>query len=191
MLSHSAVRQSAIEEAQRLLAQKPLYLDTETTGLDDRAEIIEIAILDHDGTPLFESLVKPRYPIPADAARIHGISNAAVATAPAWGDLWPQISEFLSGRTVGIYNADFDLRMLLQSHRFARLDWNRDALTSFCIMQIYARYYGERGYGGFRWQSLEKAGRQCRLDLPNSHRAADDARLARAVLHHVAKGNNA
>lgn len=188
MLSQSAVRQSAIEEAQRLLAQKPLYLDTETTGLDDRAEIVEIAILDHDGTPLFESLVKPRYPIPADAARIHGISNAAVASAPTWGDLWPQIEPILQGRMVGIYNADFDLRMLAQSHRFAQLLWAREALTSFCIMQLYARYYGERGYGGFRWQSLEKASRQCQLNLPNSHRAADDARLARAVLQYVAVG---
>ncbi|MEZ4638489.1 MAG: 3'-5' exonuclease [Caldilineaceae bacterium] len=186
MPTQSAVRQSAVEEAQRLLTQKPIYLDTETTGLDDRAEIIEIAILDHDGAPLFESLVKPRYPIPADAARIHGISNATVTDAPAWPDLWPQIEMILRERTVGIYNADFDLRMLAQSHRFARLDWRHDALTAFCIMQIYARFYGERGYGGFRWQSLEKAGRQCRLDLPNSHRAADDARLARAVLLHVA-----
>jgi DNA polymerase III subunit epsilon len=188
MLSQSAARQSAIEEARRLLDQKPIYLDTETTGLDDRAEIVEIAVLDHDGAPLFESLVKPRYPIPADAARIHGISNAAVAGAPTWGDLWPQIEPFLQGRTVGIFNADFDLRMLAQSHRFAQLVWTREALTSFCIMQLYARYYGERGYGGFRWQSLEKAGRQCRLNLPNSHRAADDARLARAVLHYVAGG---
>lgn len=188
MLSHNLARQSAIDEARRLLTQKPIYLDTETTGLDNRAEIVEIAILDHDGLPLFESLVKPRYPIPADAARIHGISNAAVSSAPTWKDLWPQIEPILQGRTVGIYNADFDRRMLAQSHHIAQLLWPKDALTSFCIMQLYARYYGERSHGGFRWQSLEKAGRQCHLNLPNSHRAADDARLARAVLHHVARG---
>ncbi len=186
MTTHSAVRLSAIEEARRLLAQQPLFLDTETTGLNERAEIVEIAILDYDGTPLLESLVKPRYPIPSDVTRIHGITNATVSDAPSWADLWPQISAILKERNVGIYNADFDLRMLAQSHQSARLVWERDQVTSFCIMQLYARYYGERGYGGFRWQSLEKAGRQCRLSLPNSHRAADDARLARAVLLHVA-----
>ena len=188
MLSYSAVRQSAIQEARRLLTQKPIYLDTETTGLDNRAEIVEIAILDDDGNTLLDSLVKPRYPIPADASRIHAITNTVVADAPTWGDLWPQISLILNERVVGIYNAEFDLKMLAQSQQFARLPWAREELRSFCIMQIYARYYGERGYGSFRWQSLEKAGRQCQLNLPNNHRAADDARLARAVLHHVAGG---
>lgn len=186
MLSHTPVRQQTIEEVRALLAQRPVYLDTETTGLERRAEIVEIAILDHDGTPLIDTLVKPRLPIPWEVVRIHGITDRHVQHAPTWAEVWPQVETILSTRTVGIYNAGFDLRMLEQSHKIARLPWHGDGLRTFCIMQIYARYYGERRNNSFRWQSLAKAAVQCRLSLANSHRAADDARLARAVLHHIA-----
>ena len=40
---------AVIQRAQAILADRPLYLDTETTGLDPRAEIVEIALIDHDG----------------------------------------------------------------------------------------------------------------------------------------------
>jgi DNA polymerase III subunit epsilon len=186
MGSHTQVKQEAVEEVRRLLAQQPLYLDTETTGLDGRAEIVEIAILDHDGSVLLDTLVKPRLPIPLEVTRIHGITDGKVRNAPSWGELWPQVQSIMQGRMVGIYNADFDQRMILQSHKSARLAWQEDGLSCFCIMQIYARFYGERHHSSFRWQSLANAARQCRLSLINSHRAADDARLARAVLHYIA-----
>jgi DNA polymerase III subunit epsilon len=187
MSSYSPTRQAIIAEARRLLADRPIYLDTETTGLDNRAEIVEIAILDWDGSPLLYSLVKPRSPIPAMVTRIHGITDAHVVDAPSWADLWPHVQSTLQGRTIGIYNADFDLRMMAQSNQLARLPWQREGLGAFCIMQLYARFYGERRYDSFRWQSLAKAAIQCRLPLANSHRAVDDALLARAVLHYVAE----
>jgi DNA polymerase III subunit epsilon len=187
MSSHTLVRQETVEEARRLLAQQPLFLDTETTGLGERAEVIEIAILDHDGAVLLETFVRPRLPIPREVIRIHGITDQIVRNAPVWAELWPQVQVILQGRIVGIYNAEFDRRMLVQSHKGAQLLWQEDGLSSFCIMQLYARFYGVRHHSSFRWQSLANAGRQCRLPLVNSHRAADDARLARAVLHFIAK----
>jgi DNA polymerase-3 subunit epsilon len=181
------VRQAAIVEAQHWLAQRPLFLDTETTGLDGRAEIIEIAIVDHEDNVLVDTLVKPRWPIPARVSRIHGITNDHVRKAPTWVELWPQIAAIVAQRPIGIYNADFDLRMMAQSHGMAQLVWTGRQLHSFCIMQLYARFYGEQHYGGFRWQSLANASIQCRLNLANSHRAAADARLARAVLCYIAE----
>ena len=92
----------------------------------------------------------------------------------------------LHGRQVGIYNADFDLRMMAQSHRRHSLGWQDPSMQVFCIMRLYAEYYGGGRYGGGRWQSLESAGSQCRISLPNAHRALADTLLARAVLHHMA-----
>ena len=40
-----------------------VVLDTETTGLDSRAEIVEISIIDKHGNTLFDSLIKPKNPI--------------------------------------------------------------------------------------------------------------------------------
>jgi DNA polymerase-3 subunit epsilon len=167
---------------------KPLFLDTETTGLKAWDEIIEIAILDHEGLPLIDTLVRPTRKIPPDAIAIHGITDEMVQTAPAWQELWPEIEQILEGKETAIYNADFDLRLMKQSHEANKMPWNVQEKNFFCIMQLYAQFYGmwNASRRSFRWQSLENAGRQCRIQLPNTHRAKDDTMLARAVLIHMA-----
>ena len=77
----------AAQQAQRWLDATPVFLDTETTGLNDLAEIVEISILDDDGLVLLDTLVRPRRPIPADAIRIHGIRNEMVAEALLAADM--------------------------------------------------------------------------------------------------------
>ncbi|HID85120.1 MAG TPA: 3'-5' exonuclease, partial [Anaerolineales bacterium] len=42
-------RWDAIRTAKAWLKRRPVYLDTETTGLDEGAEIIEIAVVDTNG----------------------------------------------------------------------------------------------------------------------------------------------
>ena len=181
-------RAAAIARARLILADRPLYLDTETTGLDARAEIVEIALIDHDGSVLLDSLVKPTRRIPWDATKVHHISDAMVADAPTWAELWPQVQALLNGRRVGIYNAEFDLRMIAQSHGAYKVADTAAGSNAFCIMKLYAEFFGERGgYGNFKWQSLDKAARQCGIGLPNSHRAGADALLARTVLEAMAR----
>jgi DNA polymerase-3 subunit epsilon len=182
-------RGQAIQIAREKLALNPLYLDTETTGRERNSEIIEISIIDDVGQVVFESLVKPTRPIPLDVTRIHGITNEIVKDAPNWMGVWPRVRDVLAGRSVGIYNADFDLRMIRQTLEKFRMAWSPpENFVSFCIMKLYAQYQGEWNSlrGSYHWHSLEDAGRQCRIPLPNSHRARDDSLLARAVLHHMA-----
>ena len=111
-----------------------------------------------------------------------------VQAAPSWAELWPAVKAALSGQSVCIFNADFDIRLIRQSHRQAGLGDQPAGMTAFCIMKLYAEFYGDwnASRGSFRWQSLEAAGRQCGLALPNAHRAEADALLARAVLLHMA-----
>ncbi len=95
---HAKARRAAIRQAQQKVQLKPVYLDTETTGLDSRSEIIEICILDHDGRVLLDSLVQPVGDIPADASAVHGITTAMVQDAPTWDVLWPQIEAAMAAR---------------------------------------------------------------------------------------------
>lgn len=179
----------AIQAAKNYLARQPLFLDTETTGLDSRSEIVEICIADQNGAILFQSLVKPAGAIPLDASRIHGITSAHVQSAPTWPDVWQHVQDLLTGRTTGIYNAEFDLRMIRQTNAQYRIQWRpAQETTFFCIMLLYAQFIGEKDYrrGSFRLHSLDKAGRQCRIPIPNSHRAVDDTLLARQVLRYMA-----
>ena len=181
-------RKEAVRLAQQLWQTSPVYLDTETTGTGPTAEIIEIAIIDQDGKLLFEALVKPRGPIEPDAARVHGITLDQLQGAPGWAEVWPQAEAVLAGRRVGTYNSDFDVRLIKQSHQRNWINLRLPEENFFCIMKLYARFYGERDprSRSFRWQTLELAGKQCQIPLPNSHRAKDDALLARALLEYMA-----
>ncbi len=79
---------SAVLWAREQLTQEEwVILDTETTGLYD-AEIVEIAIINHCGEMLRATLIKPSISIPAEVTEIHGISDAMVADAPTFPEVY-------------------------------------------------------------------------------------------------------
>jgi DNA polymerase-3 subunit epsilon len=175
-------RAQAVEFAKQYLAQNPVYLDTETTGIDAGSEIVEITIIDHRGEILLDTLVKPQKKIPAEVTKLHGITNEMVKSAPTWPVLWPTIRGLLVGKLIGAYNSEFDMRMIQRTHMQYQLPW-KENFQDFCIMKLFAQFIGQwdprrRGY---RYFKLEQAGKTCKINIPNSHHAVDDTRLARAV----------
>ncbi len=181
------LRQQVILKAREILSFEPVFLDTETTGLGSYDEIIEIALVDHKGKVIYESLVRPTIPIPPESTRIHKISNEMVQNSPSWQEVWKQTEAIFSNKLVVIYNAEFDVRMLQQSHRIWKLPWQK-IFTPVCLMKLYAAYLGDWNSlkKDFRFVTLEKAGSQCAIEIPNSHRAVDDTLLAYALLKHLA-----
>jgi DNA polymerase-3 subunit epsilon len=178
----------AIVTARQWLTLRPLILDTETTGLGPTAEVVEVAVLEADGLMVFESLVRPRHPIPAEAARVHGINDLMVADASDWTGIWLRLAPLLNQRMIAAYNAAYDVKVIRHTTVSRGLTWSLDTAQFECIMLLYAAFRGEwnTSRGSYRWHRLETAARQCGINLPNSHRAADDARLALAVLKHIA-----
>lgn len=87
-------------------------LDTETTGLDDDARIVEISATAADGTILLDTLLNPGGPIPPSATRIHGITDAMVAGAPTFAQALPAIEAAITGKRVLIYNANYNTSRL-------------------------------------------------------------------------------
>lgn len=69
------------------LSLAPLFLDTETTGLDNTAEALEIGLTDASGQVVFETRLKPTVTIGAQAAAVHGISEQ-VSAAHHHGQMW-------------------------------------------------------------------------------------------------------
>lgn len=179
--------EESIALAAKKIAAKPLYIDTETTGLDKQDEIVEISILDYDGSIVLQSYVKPVNSLTAAATKIHGITNAMVAEAPAWPILWPRVRSILYGRTIAAYNAPFDLRMMQQSHARYKLPW-RETFEWVDVMILYSNYCGvwDPVRRSMKYFSLNDAGKRFNISLPNAHRASDDALLTRAVLHSIA-----
>lgn len=103
----------------------PRYLDTETTGLllpqaaplDAQPYIVELCILSDDLE--YHTYVKPPIAIPPEVTRIHGITDAMVATAPSFAEIANIVANFVIGQTLRAYNASFDQNVL--RYEFMRL----------------------------------------------------------------------
>ncbi len=136
-----------------------VILDTETTGLDERAEIVELSIIDKHGNTLFDSLINPKGRIPRDAERIHGISNNDVKNANNWLAVYEDVRNILEGHSVAIYNAEYDTRIIQQTCSLHDLDMIK--FNPVCVMLQYAKYWGEWNYsrGNYKWQKLTNAAR--------------------------------
>ena len=160
-----------------------LVLDTETTGLDEWAEIVELSIIDQHGNTLFDSLIKPKGPIPRDAERIHGISNSDVENADSWPNVYEGVRNLLEGRSVAIYNAEYDTRIIQQTCKLHDLTMIK--FNPVCVMLRYAIYWGEWNYsrGNYKWQKLTNAARQQGIKIENAHRALGDCMMTLSVLN--------
>lgn len=174
-------RKRAIEWARMVLDDANLViLDTETTGLDERAEIVQLAAINRDGGVIIDTLVRPTRPIPAQATAIHGITDAMVAGAPTFAAIAPkvQVIATLPHRLV-IYNMDYDLRLLRQSADAVRYPW--PGAIAQCAMLAYSAYVGDwsRMRGGYRWQKLPGG----------DHSALGDCRATLAILQEMANSN--
>jgi len=132
---------------------KAVILDTETTGLDEKGQVIEIAVVDWQGNVLINQRIRPTVPIDAGAQAVHGISATDLDDCPAWPDIAAQVREALEGRPVVIFNADYDTRMLMQTAKAYHdcnggnaaytqaVQWIVD-LDAHCAMYMAAREYG-------------------------------------------------
>lgn len=165
-------------------------LDTETTGLDQRAEIVSIAIVDPNGQPLLNTLVKPTRPIPPDATRIHGITNEAVADAPSWAEVYVQVKQIISGHPLIIYNSEYDIALLHQSTfraKVAPINWVNLPSDIACAMLAYAEYWGEWNdyYESYRWQKLAVACHQQGIEVVGAHGALADCLMTLALCRKV------
>ena len=159
-----------------------VILDTETTGLDASASVVQVGVLAPSGAVLFDSLVQSRSRIPSDASAIHGITNAMVADAPSFREVHEQLTHLLGDQLVVCYNAEFDRRLLRQSGRPDGLVVPGRAWE--CAMEQYARYLGN-------WSPTHRSYRFTRLpDLTGGelrrHQAIGDCRATLAVIQRMA-----
>ena len=93
---------------------REIVFDTETTGLDpsgDRiVEIGAIELLNHIPTGRkFHSYLNPERPVPADAARIHGLDDAFLKDKPLFSQVADEFLEFVGDAILIAHNAGFDV----------------------------------------------------------------------------------
>lgn len=143
---------------------KVIILDCETTGLNPNTdEILQLSIIDGDGTCLYNSYFRPTVNTSWDgAAEINGITQAMVADAPSIREELSKIQQILSACDLIVgYNPSFDLGFLSA----AGCDYSHLWDNTFCrywvedLMDLFAAIYGDWNpyYGSYTWQKLTTA----------------------------------
>jgi DNA polymerase-3 subunit epsilon len=164
-----------------ILNENTLILDTETTGLDSKAEICEITIIDSNGKPLINTLVKPINPIPEEAIKIHGITNEMVANSPTFIEIEDEIFNILYNKKIVIYNADYDIRLLMQCANDAKA-FDTFRASSICVMKWYQQFTEST-----KWIKLTKACEHMKIDISDilAHRALADCNMTLRLIKTV------
>jgi len=101
-----------------LLKLSFVCLDTETTGLDESAEIIEIGmvkVIDGQIADRYSQLIKPYNSIPETITQLTSIDDAMVADQPHWEGVEQAVLDFIGDYTLVAHNVSFD-RGMLENH---------------------------------------------------------------------------
>lgn len=171
--------------------QELFAVDTETTGIErGQDRIVELgAYWEGDGGVRLGTLIDPGIPIPAEASKVHGITDEAVAGKPRLVDIAERFLSRVSQATVLVaYNWPFDCEMLE-----AELgDGWRDAIAGKpvldpCVVTRFdnvGRYW--RGKGQHK---LDSVAARYKLDRGrgSSHRASSDAYMAIKILRRLSR----
>lgn len=144
-------------------------IDTETTGTDvGSAEVIEIAAVRvRDGRIVdrWSSLVKPRVAVPAAASAVHGITDAELAGAPGFAEVWPAFRLFCGADVVVAHNGyAFDFPLL--SRLAGEYGFPRDLLAYDSLPLARDLFPTSR--------KLKDLAGAFGIDLRHAHRALDD-----------------
>ncbi|MDC9613431.1 3'-5' exonuclease [Xenorhabdus khoisanae] len=183
-------RQQAQRIAEQLLEEDIVILDTETTGLKNDDEIVEISIINAEGDVLLDTLIKPQKKIPAEAIKIHSITNEDVQHAPTWSDIYKKYREIVKGKIVIIYNKSYDTRIIRQTCKKYELPTPR--IKSECAMLLYAQYHGEinERTGDYKWHKLTAAIYDNNIEVSGkAHRALTDAQMTLELMKRMAYGD--
>lgn len=182
-----AARQVMSEDSWRdrirsLLDEYAVILDTETTGINSDARIIELTVIDLEGNVLFSSLFNTGEPLPEKIPELTGITDAMLEGQPAFMEKAEEIRDLLHGKTIIAWNASFDRQRLWEE--FARIgmpintgEW-RDA------MELYAYASGRQK----KWCKLIVAKQEMGIGERQEHRATADCLDTLAVLRVAANG---
>lgn len=178
-------RLDAVSWSQDILSRRDwVIMDCESTGINDRAEIVELALLFPDGHLHVEQRIRPFKVMAEDnfAVTVHGITNDDLGTCPTWLDLHHTLRVLFYKRLILTYNARYDIRLIEQSARA----WDVPSPVHFsdCVMLQYAKFVGEwwSSKRDFKWPKLPV------LDGETAHGALSDCRSTLATIKRMAHG---
>ena len=155
--------------------------DTETTGTDpDSAEIVDLAavrVVDGQVVDRFSRLVRPAHGIPSSASRVHGYSDADVADAPSFAEIWPAFKAFVGNDLMVAHNGlEYDVPIL---RRLAGEEETRH-MVFFDTLPLARSLFKESA-------KLADLAARFNVDPGDAHHALDDALALATVFQHLTR----
>lgn len=154
-----------------------IVLDTETTGLADSDELLQLSIIDDAGSILFNSYFRPdHHHTWPEAEAVNGIRPEDVADKPTVNECSHKIQSIIDEADIIVaYNADFDLKMLKKHGICIPAD-----AVIIDMMILFAEIYGDYSeyQGDYRWMNLSLCAEYYKYDWgdDSAHNALADCR---------------
>lgn len=163
-----------------------VILDTETTGLENDDEIVELGVIDKFGNMLYSSLFRNQKPVHPKAAEKNHLSEEELADAPLFTAEWEKIKKVLHDKKIIAFNTEFDYRLFRQT--LIRYDLNPDEVDVYFDGYLDAmKIYLDIKPNGRKRISLQDCCDALGMKVKESHRAVDDCRLTLDMLRSVDK----
>ncbi len=148
--------------------------DTETTGLDAATNrVVEIGALRFDQYGIaarFSTLINPQRPMPAEASRVNGITDAMLADKPLMADVLPDFLAFAGDSILIAHNAPFDIS-------FMNSELGRNGLAPLKNRVVDTRIFAKDIFPGLPKYALQELASRFGIQALDAHRAEDDARV--------------
>ena len=172
--------------------QPIVFLDTETGGTDiARHRVVEVAIriVQPDQAAFAKSwLIDPGSPIPAEATKVHGVTDEMVCGAPTFRAMGHELAMLASSGIPAAYNARFDRAMLIAEYLRAQLEvpsWLH-AGQPFIDVLPWARSNEPNLHNGNGNFKLGNVAKRNGVAVGTAHRAAGDCETTAGLLKHLA-----
>lgn len=166
-----------LETVKSIPDDKIIVLDTETTGLDHRAEILQFSAVWGNGEVAMNRYIKPSHTVRWDAAmEVNGITPKKVSKCPKMPKVKKEIEELLAKAKVIVgYNLPFDVGMLEQNG--VNLPSAKE-VEYIDLMVPFAGIYGEWNdyFGDYKWQKLVTCARYYGYAGTNWHDSLADTK---------------
>lgn len=164
----------------KLVTDKTIFIDTETTGLND-PEVIELGIVNHLGEEIYHSFFKPNKPIERGASIVNNITNNMLQFEPVFTEKWNEIEDILlSADRIYAYNSPYDARAIENTLKKYNLDTSLfvTCKKKFIDAQpILVDYINNVSDKNDRKLKLQTVADMLKLNFKEKHSASSDAYL--------------
>jgi len=159
-----------------------IAFDTETTGLDPASgRIVEIGAVKFDRRGViarYNVLINPEMPMPEEAGKVNGITDAMLKDKPLIADVFPDFFDFIGTGVLVAHNAPFDIN-------YVNAELKRAGEPPLSNKVVDTRIFAKEVFPGLSSYALQDLAVQFGITALEAHRAEDDARVCMELFEQI------